>query len=375
MAIMPRCSPRLSARACDAGRIDANRVLKSITVLFQCTAFFFWLRSARLPHPERALVNLATAVVLSFSALGAVHSVILAVASPDVSDLVPEFVYSMYEALLFGALGLLLRIWLEHYHAKAFPAARAVRESLVRPARAGAWAMLLIAGGIALLTDALIAADLVSFETGLLAQHAAFFSLCAVAGFAFWWLTRSVLAQSALAAEPALESQAAHHHETTAAGAAGWGQASSGEVGASPDLTSRSRLLVARFLSLALWAMCLVFCALCIALNVVSDPSDPGGSAVEYVAWLAHTSFVLVGGSIIAGLNFTLLHRPSLLDVSWLRRLALGRGRAVPVVSAEKQGAAGDGATARVSATPGMASPAGAATSSATSEVQAVSCV
>mmetsp|Transcript_63485 Transcript_63485/g.138274 ORF Transcript_63485/g.138274 Transcript_63485/m.138274 type:complete len:319 (-) Transcript_63485:58-1014(-) len=279
------CSPRVTVVGCSEslkGQIFWGKVA---TIASQVIWILVIGWKCRVQRHREGLNGWSHASIFLICLLGIVHSICLVAPWPEsIEDQGPlffnEFTFTLFNAALVAGLAFANRIWIEQYHAEAYPNLEKERATICRAANLGGW---LLIGWIflsALLCDVIIVIYMTpgALSASLEIQHWVFAVTCSLVGLTCQAATWNLLRRS---------------HELNAA-------ADNSDV--------VLRLKVARLLILTFWMVCIFFCLVCAILLEIEDVMS-----LEIV-WLVHASFILMGGGGIASMLYMLLHQPSTFD-------------------------------------------------------------
>lgn len=291
------CAPRITVLKCGSVLADQVKVGKIMTLVSQISCSLLLLyKVVRCREHRTGVSGQAHAIVLITLFLGIFHSVVFIIPYPDkLGDDTPlviiELSYSLFNACLVGALGMLNRIWIENYIPPAFPGQQEILKRYQQATCIGSWGLVAACVIVALASDAIFAAvqTYEAFDTAVHIQHWAFASLCVVTNMACILGARRLFREARQCAFTI-------------------------PVDGNPELHSL-RMKVSGITLAFLWTYCATFCGACAVLGALLGPVDPAGTAAR-LAWVTHAAFVFTGGNGAAFVLTVLLHSPGYLDMA-----------------------------------------------------------
>lgn len=287
------CTPRIAVFNCSESVGTTVRIFKAMTLSFQLFLAFAVVKNlCRNREQVRDSRGWLQIVVLGFCCLGGLHSLSLVAEVPnDVSQqgllFLVEYLYSLFNGLMIGAMGLLNCVWLEVFHKAAFPKAEALRETNVTRTRRATLLLLVLTIVTSVGTDtALVASP--SSETYGMVVHVQHYVNAAICTFAVP-STIVMMRRSVQLAGP------------------------------KADSISSSRLLTTQWIIAFLWVFCISFCMFCAVGGQLTSATNVDPETAILFAWISHASFVFTAGGVIGSFALIMVDKPALLDyISWL---------------------------------------------------------
>ena len=246
----------------------------------------------------------ACTMVLFVCTLGALHALFMVLELPSTLTShaawfwLLELTFSIYNALLVTTLGLLNCVWVDVFHAAAYPHATALRAACSESVCRMAWMLLVAPVGIALAADAAAVLNLVDTEADIKIQHTGNVLLCGAASIRSLWLLCGLAYNVTANSEaPALLPSAP----------------SNGPSNGLDTTVHHRRQSATLVLLCSVWVCCATFCATILIASFVHNMRE---ASIKNKPSIVQYSFLVydMGAIFVAKLAYVMTVAPSLID-------------------------------------------------------------